>query len=510
MTYGRISSRFGVRGPVRREVSDVPIPLRFSGGHHRRLLGFAGSRRPASRVRRTADRRAAHGGGTAFAGSRHPDCAEGRARRQADRSEPVAPNPYLANLPDPRSADYSAWNTRLSQQSRQRAKSSQLSAAKRQAAARRLPPAVVHDEEEPAGTVGANDSQPNAEPVSGFGTGPGENNRVRVLGELADLTPAPSTRVPGAEDNGQLSLATATLINGSGAIRTTGVLGDGPHGPPPAGDGTNDFDFYRLTSAAGRTLTVDTSGSPIGSDTYVAVYSAAGQLLATDDDGGTTGLASLLRYQLPADGVYFVLVAGYATLGRTLPQDPNNSGSGRGGGDTGDYTVLITAAEVDVDFFAFDLAAGDVIGATVSGGATELTVYRLDGDPDGRCGGHRRGVGAVPGGVPAARRRQHDLRVRGRRARQLRCPDRRRRRPLRRQGRGVPAGLGDRPGRERTDGVPRLRRGSGQHRDLGRARGTGALALLGVHRQVGPDPCPGGGAGRPASPRRSRRTSGPT
>ncbi len=40
---------------------------------------------------------------------------------------------------------------------------------------------------------------------------------------------------------------------------------------------------------------------------------------------------------------------------------------------------VITAAEVDVDFFAFDLAAGDVIGATVSGGATELTVYRLDG-----------------------------------------------------------------------------------------------------------------------------------
>lgn len=304
---------------------------------------------------------------------------KGEPDEKQEDSEPVAPNPYLANVPDPRSADYAGWNARLSQQSRQRAKSATLRAAKRQAAARRLPPAVVHDEEEPAGTVGANDSQPNAEPVSGFGTGPGESNRVRVLGELADLTPAPSTRVPGPEDNGQLSLATATLINGSGAIRTTGVLGDGPHGPPPAGDGTNDFDFYRLTSTAGRTLTVDTSGSPTGSDTYVAVYSAAGQLLATDDDGGTTGLASLLRYQLPADGAYFVLVAGYATLGRTLPQDPNNSGSGRGGGDTGDYTVLITAAEVDLDFFAFDLAAGDVIGATVTGGPTELTVYRLDG-----------------------------------------------------------------------------------------------------------------------------------
>ncbi len=247
-----------------------------------------------------------------------------------DRSEPVAPNPYLANLADPRSADYSAWNTRLSQQSRQRAKSSQLSAAKRQAAARRLPPAVVHDEEEPAGTVGANDSQPNAEPVSGFGTGPGENNRVRVLGELADLTPAPSTRVPGAEDNGQLSSATPRSSTARARSGPPGCWVTVRTARHRRGTGPTTSTSTASTSAAGRTLTVDTSGSPIGSDTFVAVYSAAGQLLATDDDGGTTGLASLLRYQLPADGIYFVLVAGFATLGRTLPQDPNNSGSGPG------------------------------------------------------------------------------------------------------------------------------------------------------------------------------------
>ncbi len=117
------------------------------------------------------------------------------------------------------------------------------------------------------------------------------------------------------------------------------MLGDGPHGPPPAGDGTNDFDFYRLDLAGGTRAHGGHSGSPIGSDTFVAVYNAGRALLATDDDGGTTGLTSLLRYQLPADGIYYVLVAGYATLGRTLPAGPNNSGSGLGGARTGDYTA---------------------------------------------------------------------------------------------------------------------------------------------------------------------------
>ncbi len=292
----------------------------------------------------------------------------------------AAANPYLANLPDARAADYSGWRTRMGEQGRQRAASGAVTAAKRTAVGRALASPIVHDEEEPAGTAGSNDSQANAEPVAGFGTGPRESNRARVLGELADLAPIPSSRVPGKEDNGQLSSATATTINGSGAITTTGVLGDGDHGPAPTGDGTNDFDFYRLTARAGLTLTVDTSGSALATDTLVAVYDAAGVLLGTDDDGGDTGWSSLLSYDIPSAGDYFVLVAGYATLGRTLPPDPTDSGSGLGGASTGPYQLAITVAEVDQDFYAFELAAGDVLGGTVSGDADGLTVYRVDGE----------------------------------------------------------------------------------------------------------------------------------
>ena len=171
---------------------------------------------------------------------------------------------------------------------------------------------------------------------------------------------------------------------------------------------------------------------------------------------------------------------------------------------------VITAAEVDVDFFAFDLAAGDVIGATVSGGATELTVYRLDGTQM---------VGAEGTDVASA----------------LYPPES----PLPGGGNTTFAYVAEEPGdyAVQIDGaagrydakVEAYRPGSETDQaesvqtvfldfdgarvntgDLGRARGTGALALLGVHRQVGPRPCPGGRAGRPESPRRSRRTSGPT
>ena len=119
-------------------------------------------------------------------------------------------------------------------------------AANRRAATgeRALPPAIVHDEEEPAGTSGSNDSLANSEPINPFGTANGKNNRVRILGELADLSVPPEDLAPVPEDNGAIPLAGDTGIAGEGAVETTGVLGDGPHGS--AGDGTNDFDFYQL------------------------------------------------------------------------------------------------------------------------------------------------------------------------------------------------------------------------------------------------------------------------
>jgi hypothetical protein len=291
----------------------------------------------------------------------------------AAKSAVAQANPYLGLLPTSK-VDYSTWRDRMSTQAKERAKRSSLTTAKRQAAGAKALTTLVHDEQEPAGTSGSNDSRENAEPISGFGTGRRQSNVLRILGGMPDLSPAPRTLAPVAEDNGAIPLAGSTGIDGTGARTTTGVLGDGPHGTD--GDATNDFDFYSLKTTAGRTITVDTNGSaPV--DTVVAVYNAAGERLAADDDGGE-GTASLLSFVAPADGTYYVLVAGYARNG-PFPRDPMDSGSGTGGAAVGSYRALIQAADVDRDFYSFSLQPGDVIGGTVTGSSKALTIYRPDG-----------------------------------------------------------------------------------------------------------------------------------
>jgi hypothetical protein len=285
------------------------------------------------------------------------------------------PNPYLANTPDATATDWSYWRSLMDAKGKQRAKSPALAAAKTKAAGKALPSPLLYDELEPDALGGTNDSFLAAEPVNGFGTGAKQNPRLRILGTMPNLLPTAVNLPAGAEDNGAIPLATETGIGSSRAsVVTDGTLGDGPHGS--AGDGTNDFDFYRLTAASpGLTLKVSTEESP--TDTVVAVYNAAGEQLAVDDDSGN-GLTSLLSFDLPGAGDYFVLVAGFSLDG-PFPTDPSDSGSGLGGADEGPYQVAISAALVDKDFYGVKLKKGDVLGGSVTGSAGRLVVHRVDG-----------------------------------------------------------------------------------------------------------------------------------
>ncbi|MFB9313690.1 hypothetical protein [Nocardioides plantarum] len=291
-------------------------------------------------------------------------------------------NPYLANLPDESRVDFAAWRQRLSSAADRRAGSAAYRQARSEANA--VTPAaatvVSYDEQEPTGTSGSNDTDATAERISVFGTTKSKRNVVRINGTRAELpTPTPVALPTGAEDNGAIPLATPTDIDGSSALTTTGVLGDGPHGS--AGDGTNDFDFYAVDLTEGLTLTADTSsadsGTPDGTDTVAVLYDADGEIVASDDDGGT-GTASLLEYDVAASGTYYLLVAGYADLG-PLPEDPTDSGSGAGGAEEGDYSLAITQSASDRDKYSINLHPGDVIGAVAQGGADTLTVTRPDG-----------------------------------------------------------------------------------------------------------------------------------
>ncbi|MGL4177934.1 MAG: hypothetical protein ACRCSN_17890 [Dermatophilaceae bacterium] len=288
------------------------------------------------------------------------------------------PNPFVANVEDLTSVDMAAWRLRMKNGAKERAGSADYRSirAAEQASTAAADAPVVWDEKEPAGTAGSNDALSKAEPVDIFGTAAGKSSVVRIVGEQAVIAPpAPSELAPVAEDNGAIPLAGDTGIAGSGAVTTSGVLGDGPHGPD--GTGTNDFDFYKLDVSPGFTVVADTSGSAQGTDTSIGLYAADGTLVAADDDSGD-GLAGRITTRTEAGGIHYVVVGGFSSAG-ALPKDPNDPASGNGGADTGDYLLSVTSTQVDSDDYAVQLRPGDVVGGVGSDAADTLTVFRPDG-----------------------------------------------------------------------------------------------------------------------------------
>lgn len=313
-----------------------------------------------------------------------PDELAAGVRRQLAAGVQVAPkqaagaklatagvNPYLALVPDPTTVDYSAWKSVARTESSARAARMAANALNKVAT-----PPLLHDEAEPAGVFGSNDSPATAELVKGLGTGRNENGRSRVLGQFSPQTVTVSNLAAFPEDDGSIPLAgnpnvTAVRLG----ARVSATVGDGPHGS--AGDDSGDFDFQRITVTAGQQLIADTD-TPTGPlDTVVGLYDSAGTLIANNDDSGGT-LDSLLRFTFTTSGTYYVMVSGYG-FGTVFPADPFDSGSGLGGGSEGPYDLTITVASPDRDIYAVDLDGGDVLGASVTGAGISLSVR----DPDG-------------------------------------------------------------------------------------------------------------------------------
>jgi hypothetical protein len=282
-------------------------------------------------------------------------------------SRPRGPNPFLAFLPDPSTADYSGWAAWLDKTAPAEAQArQQLKKSARAAAAS----PVVADEDEPAGTRGANDTPAAGQLVKGFGTAAGQNPKLRVLGALSPESVSYSTLTANPEDDGSIPLARDTGIGvARDAAETTGVIGDGPHGK--TGTGTGDFDFYKVTATAGEIITVQTA-TPTGPlDTVLVLFDASGTAVATNDDGSGIGFDSKIAYPVATTGAYYAMVTGYGVV----PADPNDPASGDGFGSEGPYTLTLAAASDDRDFFAVKLRKGDVLGASVKGSSAYLTVY---------------------------------------------------------------------------------------------------------------------------------------
>ena len=302
------------------------------------------------------------------------------APKAAPGAKPKGPNPLLALVPDRATVDYSGWESYLRKQAgaKAAARLKALAAASPAARARAATPPVAVDEQEPDDTAGANDSPATAQLIDGFGTGAKQFAKARILGSLDPDFASPSTVPANPEDDGSITLAGDTGVDDvrEGSV-TTAAIGDGPHGRQ-TGDGSNDFDFYEIRATAGRQITVATA-TPTGPlDTVVVLYSPTGTVLASNDDSNGA-LDSTLVYDATSTGPVYAMVAAYGGL----PADPFDSGSGGGIGDTtppseGPYSVTITSSTIDADFYGVNLKAGDVIGASIKGAGSYLTVYDTD------------------------------------------------------------------------------------------------------------------------------------
>jgi len=278
-------------------------------------------------------------------------------------------NPLLSLLPNPSLSDMHSWASKVEAKSKQRTKV----VAQRMASAKAAVEPLLVDENEPDAMRGGNDTAANAQLIPQFGSASGKRSAARILGTLAPGV-VPSSFAPVPEDNGSIPLAGETGLVTESERRTTGTIGDGPHGR--AGDASGDFDYYAIRGAtAGQRLTVDID-TPTGPlDSILILWDAAGNAVALNDDDDTgISLDSKISVSLPAAGDYFVAVAGYPTL----PGDPFDSGSGDGvGGASGEgpYNVAFGLDASDVDFYAVNLKAGDVLSGSAENAATRLTVY---------------------------------------------------------------------------------------------------------------------------------------
>jgi hypothetical protein len=230
------------------------------------------------------------------------------------------------------------------------------------------------DERERDNVRGRNDTQATAQFIRRLGTGGNDRSQAKILGTLASW-PAATPVGPFAEDDGAIPLASPIAIDEVQTVVVEGEIGDGPHGS--AGSGNGDFDYFELSDlSAGDEIAVDvdTPEPFAGLDPVVVVYNSAGEAVAFNDDDGES-YDSRLLFTVLEDGDYFVAIEGCCTF----QVDPFDSGSGLGADTEGVYTVRMGRNVSEVDFYSFDLEAGDVVSAKVSGGAANIRLLAPDG-----------------------------------------------------------------------------------------------------------------------------------
>lgn len=282
--------------------------------------------------------------------------------QELEQMEPSSPNPYLAFLPSNVEPDWPYWRSTL-----------HVQAAKLSPAPLPRSTRVVNvGESEP------NDTLAEADFIATLGTGLGDDSVASLSGTFSEPLP-PGVFTPKVEDDGSITLAGTVPVSAGQSVGGSAQIGDGPHGS--SGTGNGDFDFYKLENVqAGQLIEADIDAD-VNSllDSYLALWDSSGALLAVnDDDPRTSTLDSYLRFSAPATGDYYISVGSFLS---PIPLDPFDSSSGLGVGSEGGYSIFIglEGGGKDLDYFSFDAEAGDIIGVSASGAATNAALVAPDG-----------------------------------------------------------------------------------------------------------------------------------
>ncbi|WP_145457738.1 GEVED domain-containing protein [Gimesia panareensis] len=237
------------------------------------------------------------------------------------------------------------------------------------------------NEGETINTTGSNDDLSSAQLITGLGTGITDQNDADIAGYLTNATfTYQFAEFP--EDDGSINLANDIFISTGEQMQILGAqLGNGPNGS--SGTGTGDFDFYKISNVTiGERLTISAKDSTQFNNLnpVIALYSSSGVLLDLDFYGGSYFLDAKLDYTATSNGDYYVMITSLATY---LPNDPFDSTSGNGVGSgsraEGAYDLTIGRNVEDIDYYAVQLEAGDVLGANVTGSGQTVSLYNPSG-----------------------------------------------------------------------------------------------------------------------------------
>ena len=305
----------------------------------------------------------------------------------------VGPDPRLAQGPGAR--DIAGWARKhaLEKLAAQSAPGVKAAAQRRTAAALGTTPAEGRDridvtENEAPGVRGQNDTLATAQRIKGFGTGEEQRNAADVAGDQA-AGPEPTLKKikPNVEDDGTPETARVTGVATQRAgVTTTGFIGDNP--PNPDDPGATDSDLYALDLTAGQLFTARFRTTSGDLQPIIFLVDENGFPLADsffDPDFLNPSLTAPIR----TTGRYYLVAGGFTVI---------DLGTGAVTLPRGGYEIDLFARAGDTDTYKVSLAAGDVLGANVSGSARVVSV--LDAKGTELMGSQQDASGIYPANTP--------------------------------------------------------------------------------------------------------------